>query len=110
MSCIWETRLSALLDGLGLLGLLGGDVALPLVDGLLRFHLRAQGSWFSTMSASFCLHIVQEVPVRGEGLERGGPRRRSRNVDEPERYMERARLPSLSCSSLMREESGTMRP
>ena len=38
------------------------------------------------------------------------PSRRSRNVLEPDRYMERARSPSCPCSSLMREEASSIRP
>lgn len=71
-----DEALGLLLDGLGLLGLLGGDVALLLVDGLLRFHLGAQGLGFLHHVGVVLVHIVQEVPVRGEGLERGGSQKK----------------------------------
>ena len=71
-----DEALGLFLDGLGLLGLLGGDVALLLVDGLLRFHLGAQGLGFLHHVGVVLVHIVQEVPVRGEGLERGGSQKK----------------------------------
>ena len=71
-----DEALGLLLDGLGLLGLLGGDVALLLVDGLLGFHLGAQGLGFLHHVGVVLVHIVQEIPVRGEGLERGGSQKK----------------------------------